>query len=476
MPAGPASGEPLTLAGLDEALSAVAAEKGRARPSDGSGGSAPSSSDRRGRPPLPRRAAARARCGRARSTGWCSRRSPRRPALPAAEVRQAAMFAAEPGRAGAGRARARARRGLGRFSLRLLSPVAPMLASPAGDVEEALERLGEAAFEYKLDGARIQVHRAGDEVRVFTRQLQDVTGARARGGRVGARPARARGSCSRARRSRCAPTGGRSPFQVTMRRFGREARRRGRAPRAAALVLLLRLPVPRGRGPARRAALRRAAERLRASWRRRRCCRAWSPRDARGGRALLRAGASPPGHEGLMAKSLDGPVRGRPARLPLAEAQAGPHARPGGARRRVGQRPAPGLAVQPAPRRARRGERPVRDARQDLQGPDRRDAALADGDAARRSRSRATSWTVHVRPELVVEIAFATCRSRRATRPASRCASRGCKRYRPGQAGRGGRHAAGGARDLRAASAPETSRSARTRDEHVTRCRHVPEW
>ena len=65
--------------------------------------------------------------------------------------------------------------GLSRFSLRLLSPVSPMLASTAEDVEEALERLGEAAFEYKVDGARIQVHKAGDEVRVFTRQLQDVT-------------------------------------------------------------------------------------------------------------------------------------------------------------------------------------------------------------------------------------------------------------------------------------------------------------
>src|SRR5207247_1335162 len=42
---------------------------------------------------------------------------------------------------------------------------------------EALERIGEAALEYKLDGARIQVHRSGDEVRVFSRQLNDVTHA-----------------------------------------------------------------------------------------------------------------------------------------------------------------------------------------------------------------------------------------------------------------------------------------------------------
>jgi DNA ligase-1 len=50
-----------------------------------------------------------------------------------------------------------------------------MLANSSENVAEALERLGEAAFEYKLDGARIQVHRSGEDVAVFTRQLQNVT-------------------------------------------------------------------------------------------------------------------------------------------------------------------------------------------------------------------------------------------------------------------------------------------------------------
>ena len=50
-----------------------------------------------------------------------------------------------------------------------------MLARPAKDVDEALERLGEAAIEWKLDGARVQIHRRDDEVRVFTRTLDDVT-------------------------------------------------------------------------------------------------------------------------------------------------------------------------------------------------------------------------------------------------------------------------------------------------------------
>ena len=50
-----------------------------------------------------------------------------------------------------------------------------MLADSASDVGDALATLGEASFEYKLDGARIQVHKAGDEVRVYSRNLRDVT-------------------------------------------------------------------------------------------------------------------------------------------------------------------------------------------------------------------------------------------------------------------------------------------------------------
>jgi DNA ligase 1 len=89
-------------------------------------------------------------------------------------VRQAMMFSGNLG-AVARTALEEGESGLGRFSLRVLSPVAPMLANTAEDVGDAIARLGRAAFEYKLDGARIQVHRADDVVRVFTRQLQDVT-------------------------------------------------------------------------------------------------------------------------------------------------------------------------------------------------------------------------------------------------------------------------------------------------------------
>ena len=59
----------------------------------------------------------------------------------------------------------------------MFQPVQPMLADSAEDVAGAHARIGDAAFEYKLDGARIQVHKAGDEVRVFSRNLREVTTA-----------------------------------------------------------------------------------------------------------------------------------------------------------------------------------------------------------------------------------------------------------------------------------------------------------
>ncbi len=62
------------------------------------------------------------------------------------------------------------------FGLEVLRGVSPMLASPAKDVDSALADLGpDVSVEFKLDGARIQVHRLGDEVRVYTRTLRDIT-------------------------------------------------------------------------------------------------------------------------------------------------------------------------------------------------------------------------------------------------------------------------------------------------------------
>jgi len=93
---------------------------------------------------------------------------------PSSTVRQAMMFSGNLGEV-ARAALEEGTIGLSRFSFRLFSPVAPMLAHSADDIVTALQRLGEAAFEFKLDGARIQVHKGDKEVRIFTRQLQEVT-------------------------------------------------------------------------------------------------------------------------------------------------------------------------------------------------------------------------------------------------------------------------------------------------------------
>jgi len=65
--------------------------------------------------------------------------------------------------------------GIARFDLQVMRPVQPMLATPVADVATALEELPRAAFEWKLDGMRVQVHRDGDDVRLFSRALNDVT-------------------------------------------------------------------------------------------------------------------------------------------------------------------------------------------------------------------------------------------------------------------------------------------------------------
>ena len=65
--------------------------------------------------------------------------------------------------------------GVSGIGMKVLRPVLPMLASSSEDVASAIAELGTCAVEWKLDGARIQAHRAGDEVRLYTRNLNDVT-------------------------------------------------------------------------------------------------------------------------------------------------------------------------------------------------------------------------------------------------------------------------------------------------------------
>jgi DNA ligase-1 len=66
--------------------------------------------------------------------------------------------------------------GLRKATVRLFRPIQPMLAQSASDLTEVFERFEHGlALEYKLDGARVQIHRRGDEVRLYSRNLADVT-------------------------------------------------------------------------------------------------------------------------------------------------------------------------------------------------------------------------------------------------------------------------------------------------------------
>jgi DNA ligase-1 len=141
-------------------------------------------------------------------------------ALPAAEVRRAAMLAGSLAEV-AHAALTQGAPGLRSFSLTLFRPLLPMLAQPAEDIGDALDQLGDAALEWKLDGARVQVHKSGTDVRVFTRSLNDVTAAVPEiVEAVGALPARVLILDGEAIALR--GNGSPQPFQVTMRRFGRK--------------------------------------------------------------------------------------------------------------------------------------------------------------------------------------------------------------------------------------------------------------
>jgi DNA ligase-1 len=137
-----------------------------------------------------------------------------------AEVRRAAMSAGGLGEV-ARVALTDGAAGLSRFSIRLMQPVLPMLSQSAESTDEALRTLGTAAFEWKLDGARVQIHKAGEDVRVYTRNLNDVTE------RVPEIVEIVRGSPRRelivdGEAIALRPDGSPLSFQLTMRRFGRK--------------------------------------------------------------------------------------------------------------------------------------------------------------------------------------------------------------------------------------------------------------
>ena len=144
--------------------------------------------------------------------------------VPLERVRRASMFAGDPAQVARHLFESGEDSGesaLDVWNITLFRPVSPMLAQPAADVTAALGEMPDgAALEFKLDGARIQVHKKAAEVRVYTRALNEVTDS------VpeiveSAQKLPADELILDGEVIALTPEGRPHPFQVTMRRFGR---------------------------------------------------------------------------------------------------------------------------------------------------------------------------------------------------------------------------------------------------------------
>ncbi len=163
--------------------------------------------------------------------------------VPAAEVRRAHLLGgslpavAQAALAAGGAALAALRS----FGLQVGRPLQPMLASSAATVAAAMERLSPAALEWKIDGIRIQVHRRGGEVAVFTRTLDDIT-ARVPEIAEAALELRAEAAVLDGEAVALRPDGRPQPFQVTSARAASQAdvgRQRAEVPLTAFFFDLL---------------------------------------------------------------------------------------------------------------------------------------------------------------------------------------------------------------------------------------------
>ena len=139
--------------------------------------------------------------------------------LPVAQVRRAAMLGggiasvAQP-------ALVEGQAALDRYAIALFQPLAPMLAQPADDIGDALARVAAPVIEWKLDGARVQVHKRGDEVRLYSRAGNDVTDAAPEVVEA-VRAMTATSLILDGEAIALKADGAPYPFQDTMRRFGR---------------------------------------------------------------------------------------------------------------------------------------------------------------------------------------------------------------------------------------------------------------
>jgi DNA ligase 1 len=223
--------------------------------------------------------------------------------LPIEETRRALMVSGDLG-AVARAALTEGRQGLARMAVRLFRPLKPMLAQTAEDIGQSLAQLGSAGFEYKLDGARIQVHKEGGDARVFTRYLNDVTAAVPEIVEA-MRELPVSNLIVDGEALACDPDGRPRPFQVTMRRFGRKLdveRLRESIPLQPFFFDCLYIADTAILGRPAEERIAALADILPARLRVPRCVTA----DQCEGEAFLKA-ALATGHEGVMAKGLDAP-------------------------------------------------------------------------------------------------------------------------------------------------------------------------
>lgn len=140
--------------------------------------------------------------------------------LPLERMRRAAMLSGSV-TAAARAALERGVAGLDAFDIQLFRPVQPMLAQSAEDPADAIAALGTASLEWKLDGARIQAHKSGDQVAIYSRAMNDVSSAIPEVVQA-LRALPAHDVILDGEVISLDPAGRPRPFQITMRRFGRK--------------------------------------------------------------------------------------------------------------------------------------------------------------------------------------------------------------------------------------------------------------
>ena len=241
-------------------------------------------------------------------------------------------------------------RGLGRMAMHVGVPLKPMLTQSAADVSDAFAKMeGAFALECKFDGARVQIHKRGNSVQLFSRQLSDITVSLPEIADAARREIRARDAVLEGEVIALTDEGKPRPFQDVIRRFGR-ARDRTDAARHSAETLPLRRAPRRWHKFARHAELG-AMGQTAGGTRRARMCRTDRAARCRGGGSV----SAPCARRG--ARRADGEkcrvaVRAGRTRQTLAQDQACDYTRPRHRRGELGLRSAHRLAVERASRRA----------------------------------------------------------------------------------------------------------------------------